>query len=73
MVKIEYIEIMTADMGTPNPLPDIKNVQYIHAGFEVTKNVNEEERKYLYRYCDRPVLHKKAADPDGNLFEVRFP
>ncbi len=62
MVKIEYIEIMTAEMGTPNPLPDIKNVQYIHAGFEVTDNVNEEERKYLGKGMIDTVLPYKIQD-----------
>ena len=28
MVTIKDMEIIAADMGKPNPLPDIKNVQY---------------------------------------------
>lgn len=62
MVKVEYMEIMKADMGSPNPLPDIKNVQYIHAGFEVTKNVSEEERKYLGKGMIDTVLPYKVQD-----------
>ena len=62
MVKIEYMEIMAADMGKPNPLPDIKNVQYIHAGFEVTPNVSEEESRYLGKGMINTVLPYKIQD-----------
>ncbi len=62
MVKLEYMEIMAADMGKPNPLPDIKNVQYIHAGFEVTKNVSEKERKYLGKGMIDTVLPYMIQD-----------
>ena len=33
MVKTEKIIIPAADLGALNPMPDIKNVSYIHAGF----------------------------------------
>ena len=62
MVRVEDMEIMAADMGKPNPLPDIKNVQYIHAGFEVTKNVSEEERRYLGKGMIDTVLPYKIQD-----------
>ena len=62
MVKVEYLEIMAADMGKPNPLPDIKNVQYIHAGFEVTDNVSEAERRYLGKGMIQTVLPYMIQD-----------
>ncbi len=62
MVKIDYLEIKTAQMGKPNPLPDIKNVQYIHAGFEVTDNVSEKERKYLGKGMIDTVLPYMIQD-----------
>ena len=62
MVKVEYMEIMAADIGAPNPLPDIKNVQYIHAGFEVTPNVSAEERKYLGKGMIGTVLPYMIQD-----------
>ncbi|MBQ8685373.1 MAG: DUF5107 domain-containing protein [Clostridia bacterium] len=62
MVKVEYMEIMAADMGKPNPLPDIKNVQYIHAGFEVTKNVSDAEKKYLGKGMINTVLPYMVQD-----------
>lgn len=62
MVKVEYMQIMVADVGKPNPLPDIKNVQYIHAGFEVTKNVSKEESMYLGKGMINTVLPYKIQD-----------
>ena len=62
MVTTEYMEIMAADMGKDNPLPDIKNVQYIHAGFEVTENVSKEESKYLGKGMINTVLPYKIQD-----------
>ncbi len=62
MVKVEYMEIKAADMGRPNPLPDIKNVQYIHAGFEVTDNVSEKEKQYLGKGMIQTVLPYMIQD-----------
>jgi hypothetical protein len=36
-----------AGMGKENPLPDIKNVSYIHAGIETTENVPEKDKTYI--------------------------
>ena len=62
MVRVEYMEIPAADMGRVNPLPDIKNVQYIHAGFEVTDNVSEAERRYLGKGMIQTVLPYMIQD-----------
>lgn len=45
MIKFEDYEINAADLGKMNPLPDIKNVSYIHAGYEMTDNITPDERK----------------------------
>ena len=47
MLRFEKYIIRSASLGVENPLPDIKNVSYIHAGFEVTDRVTEEERAGL--------------------------
>jgi len=47
MIKFEKLEILSASMGELNPMPDIKNVSYIHAGYELTERVTEEEKKYI--------------------------
>lgn len=36
-----------ADMGKENPLPDIKNVSYIHAIIETTDAVPAEDKRYI--------------------------
>ncbi len=47
MVKFETITIPAASMGNSNPLPDIKNVSYIHAGYQMTDKILPEETTYL--------------------------
>lgn len=36
-----------AELGKVNPLPDIKNISYIHAGIEMTQAVPEDCRQYI--------------------------
>ena len=47
MIKFEKLRMPAASLGEPNPLPDIKNVSYIHAGYEMTERVSEQEKKYI--------------------------
>ena len=34
-----------APVGAVNPMPDLKNVSYIHATFRTTERVSAEDRK----------------------------
>lgn len=45
MISYEDYIIDAADLGACNPLPDLKNVSYIHAGYEMTDKITEEERR----------------------------
>lgn len=47
MVHFEKFVIPAASLGPLNPMPDIKNVSYIHAGYEMTDRVRQEEKKYI--------------------------
>lgn len=47
MIRFEKYIIRSASLGVENPLPDIKNVSYIHAGFDVTDKLTEEEKAGL--------------------------
>ena len=47
MVKFETLTFPAADIGPLNPMPDIKNVSYIHAGYEMTPRVHEDEKTYI--------------------------
>jgi len=41
------IPLMGAEVGPENPMPDLKNVSYIHATFQTTEWVTETDRKYF--------------------------
>ena len=47
MITFEKHIIPAASMGDLNPMPDIKNVTYIHAGYEMTDKVKEEEKTHI--------------------------
>lgn len=47
MISYEEYIINSADLGKCNPLPDLKNVSYIHAGYEMTDKITAEERKSI--------------------------
>ena len=47
MVTLETMTFPAASMGRENPLPDIKNVSYIHAGYRMTDKIRPEETTYL--------------------------
>lgn len=47
MIKFEDIIFPAADMGEINPMPDIKNISYIHAGYKMSSEIDEAESKYI--------------------------
>lgn len=47
MIRYETMTIPAAPLGQPNPLPDIMNNTYIHAGYEMTAAVTEEESRWI--------------------------
>ena len=49
MSKLIFTEITLtgAPVGEENPMPDLKNVSYIHAGFQTTENVSAADKKYF--------------------------
>lgn len=47
MVELRTENWLSAELGKSSPLPDIKNVDYIHAGYEVKPDLTEEERRYI--------------------------
>ncbi len=62
MIKFEDYIMDSASMGDLNPMPDIKNVSYIHAGFEVTEKLTDEEKKYLGKGMINTILPYKNQD-----------
>lgn len=46
-LRFEPITLMASKLGGLNPMPDLKNVSYIHAQCETTPNVTDEDRKHF--------------------------
>lgn len=79
MVKFEKLTFPAAELGAQNPMPDIKNVSYIHAGFEMTDKIKESDKLYLgkgmiptllpYRLQDNYDREKKPRDFEAAIVE----
>ena len=62
MIKYEKITIPAASMGDINPLADIGNIEYIHAGYEVTENISESERERIGKGMIHSILPYTIED-----------
>lgn len=62
MIYFEDYVINSADLGDYNPLPDIKNVSYIHAGYEMTDRITEEESAGFGKGMISTILPYKIQD-----------
>ena len=62
MIYIQDYDIQAASLGPNNPLPDIKNNTYIHAGFETTDRVSAEEATYLGQGMINTMLPYQMQD-----------
>ncbi len=70
MIRWETLTFPAASMGEENPLADIGNIEYIHAGYEVTAQVSEEERSRIGRGMIGTILPYTIQD---NFDRVRAP
>ena len=61
-IKMEKLTMPAADMGDLNPMPDIKNVSYIHAGYEMTSKIREEEKTYIGKGMIPTILPYQLQD-----------
>ncbi len=62
MIKFEPYYMPAASMGAENPMPDIKNVSYIHASYAMTDKISEEEKTYLGKGMIDTMLPYKMQD-----------
>ena len=62
MIRFEEYIMPSAELGRQNPMPDIKNVSYIHAGYEMTDKVREDEKTYLGKGMISTMLPYKMQD-----------
>lgn len=66
----ESYTMPSADLGKENPLPDIKNVSYIHAKIETTDAVPAELKKYINKgmistmlpYCQQDGYNRERKN-----------
>ena len=62
MIRFEDYPIPSANLGEENPMPDIKNVSYIHAGYECTDRLTKEEMRWIGKGMLRTMLPYKTQD-----------
>jgi len=62
MITVEKLKIMAADLGEENPMPDIKNISYIHAGYELTDKITTQEREHIGKGMIDTMLPYKIQD-----------
>ena len=65
MIKLDNYTIQAASLGDCNPMPDIKNVSYIHAGYEMTDRVREEEKTHIGKGMIPTMLPYLTQDGEG--------
>lgn len=56
------VKMRVSSMGNLNPMPDIKNISYIHAGFEAKPSLSEEEKRYLGKGMISTMLPYQTQD-----------
>ena len=71
MIKMETLTMPAADMGRLNPMPDIKNVSYIHADYEMTSKIREDEKTYIGKGMIPTVLPYQLQDGSGRDTPLR--
>lgn len=72
-LRFENITLKAADFGGLNPMPDLKNVSYIHAKCETTSNVTAEEKKHFGEgKIDTLLPYLSQDEYDRNLKDTVF-
>jgi tetratricopeptide (TPR) repeat protein len=59
---MDHIVLPAAEPGEMNPLPDIMNNKYIHAGYELTNAVTEEEARNIGKGMIHTILPYMTQD-----------
>ncbi len=73
MVTLTTYKIPAASIGKSTPLPDIMNNMYIHAGFEITEKITEEEQTHLGKgMIDTMLPYQMQDEYDRNLKDTEL-
>lgn len=62
MIKFETLTMPAASMGELNPMPDVKNISYIHASYHLTEKITDDERTYIGKGMIPTLLPYKTQD-----------
>lgn len=71
MVKFEKLTLPAAGLGEENPMPDIKNVSYIHAGYKMTPKISENEKTHIGKGMINTMLPYRIQDGYDRKRELR--
>ena len=61
-IRVEAFTMPAASVGSCNPLPDLKTVQYVHSTVTVDKSLSEEEAKYIGYGMVQSILPYRIQD-----------
>ena len=62
MIRYEKISMPAESLGEVNPLADIGNIEYIHAGYETTDNISPAERERIGKGMIHTILPYTIED-----------
>lgn len=62
MISVKKLKIMAARLGKENPMPDIKNISYIHAGYRLTDKITAKESLHIGKGMIDTLLPYKIQD-----------
>lgn len=62
MISVKKLKIMAAELGKENPMPDIKNISYIHAGYKLTDKITAKESLHIGKGMIDTLLPYKIQD-----------
>ena len=72
-LTFKKIKLLSADIGEVNPMPDLMNVSYIHAKYETTQNITDEDKKYFGKGMIDTILPYLSQDGyNRNVKEVEI-
>lgn len=73
ILRIVPLTLKAASLRGVNPMPDMKNVSYIHAKFATTENVTEEDKKWFGKGTIGTLLpYLSQDDYDRNLRDTVY-
>lgn len=68
-----YYEMPSATLGEPNPMPDIKNISYIHATYQTGKHFEKDDCPYLgYGMINTMLPYTQQDDYTRTLTTQKF-